>query len=718
MNILTRLIDQIRDNRAETHAIQTRFAGGAIVPWTAGRPQYLPRRIETYDQESYRRIALIFRCVQYLANAAGSAPLRVYEPDTQEADDTHPLRALLARPNLGMGEGRFFSFLAMNMAVTSFVVIEKERDRAGNVIGLWPLRSEWIRPIPRQFAQPDWEYRVPGYQEPFLMPAEDVIVIPYADTPDMSPIGMGPLEAAMREAQISSALVDFLKVFMDRGGVPLYALIPQDDGPAAAQWKKQETKDAFMDAWRQRYGGLHNAGDPMPLVGVKDIKRVGLDFNELAYADLNNRMDAAICQAFGLPPILVSAPLGLERSTFSNTAEARRSFYEDTMTYLWARIDDAFTRDLLPEFDARPGWDIHFDTSAIPALQDNENELWGRTTAALQAGGISTHTFQRMVGVDPHGADVFLRGFNLVEIPNAPQRSTAIVHEPRFQALPQGWDPRAPRFVQRDGRLYVNEGRLSPEDRQERAALVDTLGRHIAALSDLLGPPVEQYFAEQKGRVMERLDLRGLTPEQLADHPAALVAQRAAEGIDWNSEDDLLRRIFAAWWQSVQETALTSAETLLGQEISWAVVNPYLADLQGTLSQDVVGINRTTATDIEDTLRRLMLEGTTVPDMGAAISDLFDQTYANRHLTVARTESMRAYGTASQLAYEASGVVDRVELHDNPSHTTDPGSDGLTCAARNHMIVSLASVQRHLSAEHVNGSLSISPVLTTPLAEV
>jgi HK97 family phage portal protein len=715
MNLITRLFDQIRDNRAETTAIQSRFAGGAIIPWQAGRAQYLPRRIETYDHESYRRIALIFRCVQYLSNAAGTAPLRVYEPDSQEDDNAHPLRALLARPNPGMGEGRFFSFVAMNMAVTSFVVIEKERDRAGNIIGLWPLRSEWIRPVPRQQDQPDWEYRVPGYQEPFMLPAEDVIAIPFADTPDMSPIGMGPLEAALREAQISSALVDFLKVFMDRGGVPLYALIPQDEGPAAAQWKKQETKDAFMDAWRQRYGGLHNAGDPMPLVGVKDIKRVGLDFNELAYADLNNRMDAAICQAFGIPPILVSAQVGLERSTFSNTAEARKSFYEDTMTYLWARIDDAFTRQLLPEFEWRPGWDIRFDTSAIPAFQDNENELWGRTTAAFQAGEISRHTSQRLKGVDLHGPDEIMMPFNVIPLPVALRSSVTVHALHALRALPDGHDPTAPKFVYRDGRRYVNEARLSPVEREQRAAVVATNQKSIVALSSILEPHVGAFFAEQKERVLSQI---GLVERSL---PGNAPERRFAEAVDWAFEDDALSRIFAQWWESVAETALGNAESLLGGEIAWNIVNPYIADVQGVLGQRIVGINATTRTEIEDTLTKLMGEGTDVPSMGKAIEDLFDQTFKNRHLTVARTESMVGYGEASTMAYEASGVVDRVQVMDNASHTESykGAADGLTCAGRNGLVVPLNRGMFHIGSDHPNGSASLAPVLSGPaLGEV
>jgi HK97 family phage portal protein len=703
---------RIRTNQRQvTIEYRAATAGGMIPAWTAGRPTWLPATYETYDQGAYRRVPLIFRCVQYLANEGATAPIRVYDP-TDEPDNDHPLRRLLVQPNPGMGEGRFLSFVIMNIAVTSFCVIEKERDRLGNVIGLWPLRSDWIRPIPRSQAQPDWEYRVPG-RDPVTLKSDDVIPVTYADTPDGSPVGIGPMEAALREAQITGALTDFVKVFMDRGAIPLYMLIPSDDPKLAAQFKDPAVKASFLDAWKQKYQGLHNAGEPLLSPGIKDIQRIGLDMNELAYADLNDRIDAAICAAFGISPMLVGAPIGLQHSTYSNYGEARESFYTVTMNALWSRIDDAFTRQLLPEFIIDDGWDIRFDTSEHPAFQEDRDAAVTRAVAAFTSGLVSRYTAQIDAGYDIHGADEFLIPFNMVPVanstPNGQRSVTGWVHP--LLTLPTH-DPTAPRFVYRDGRRYVNEMRLSPAEREQRAAIVATNRQHIDALGDLIAPRLESFFAAQADRVTEQLGLRAIAGN--GQHET-----RAVEQIDWSNEDDALLRLFGQWWDTVSEAALSTTESLIDSEITWAVANPYLADVQGVLAQRVVGINATTRTAIEDTITRLLTDGTTVPDMGAAISDLFAQTYANRHLAVARTESMMAYGTASTMAYQASGVVDRAQLHDNASHTDGYGaSDGLTCAQRNNLVVPLSQVQRHLSAEHPNGTLSVSPVLSTPLGEV
>jgi len=411
MSILTAIRDYwLAEPRAQK-AMLLRSAPPMYPQYQIGKPQYPSRSLETYDQQAYRKSALIFRCVQYVANAAGAAPVRLDRMvDGEPVQDTdNDLAKLLKQPNVGMGESRFISFIALNMLVAGFIVVEKERDALGRVIRLWPLRTDWLKWIPRNDGMVDWEYRRPGSYESRILLAEDVIPATYADVPNGTPTGIGPLEVMLREIGISSGLTDFLKTFLDRGALPLYALIPSDDAQVARQWMDPAMQEAVRQAWRDRYQGVRNAVDPLPLAGVKDVRPIGMNFNELAYPDLNNLTDARICMGFGVSPILIDAQVGLQQSTYSNKTEARRSFYEDTMTYLWSRLDDAFTRHLLPEFVTDPTYNLSFDTSDIPALKDDRDKRMVTATTALRAGGLTINSFLGEVGMKAvEGGDVFL----------------------------------------------------------------------------------------------------------------------------------------------------------------------------------------------------------------------------------------------------------------------------------------------------------------------
>src|SRR5690606_678956 len=547
-----------------------------------------------------------------------------------------------------------------------------------------------------------------------------------------------------RETSVVNSLTDFLKVFMDRGALPLYAIIPQDEGPAAAQWKKQETKDAFMAAWRNRYGGMRNAAEPLPMVGVKDVKRIGLDFNELAYRDLNDLQDAHIATAFGIPPILLGAQVGLDKATYSNYEQARRSFYEDTMTPLWARLDDAFSRHLLNDRDFVSDIELRFDTSSVPALRDDEVAATDRAVKLFTAGIISRHPSQRIAGVDIHGPDVFLQDFSKIEIPatntEPTQTPTATVgpvddDEQDTPALDDGEgerslprlssvvsDPEAlrvldegdvvrymtARFIERDGRTYVNERAMTPEQRQAAQDIAAKNKQQIVRLAGLAEPVVQRFFREQRDRIVD-VALRG------GDH---IIETRAIEQIDWDEEDRLLREALRPWLESVSEIAFADIAAITGADTMWSISNPHLADLFDILGYRVRDINETTRQAIETIVRESLIDGTTIPDLADALRDAVEETYAGRATTIARTESQVAYSLSSQRAYEASGVVSRVMMHDGVDCESGPGSDGLRCPDRQGMVVQVADMARHSQGTHPNCQLAFSPILDTPLGEV
>ncbi len=399
--VFNSMLGSPEDVRAQTLLGSVGMPGGNIYveSYLNNHAQYPTKDIFTANR-GYVNSALIFRCVQYTANAMGRAPLKLYlstdDTNKSKEDPAHVFRKLIRQPNLGQSEQTFLTFIGVLLCVTGFAVIEKERNQLGEVIGLWPLRSDWLKPIPRQAQLPDWEYGVPG-EKPQILPADDVIPLTYADTIDNSPTGIGPLEAALRNMGIGDSLTDFIKGFMDRGAMPMYLAIPDDDPYTKALWSDQATADAFREKFRNRFGGLNKSLDVAIPVGIKDIKPLGFNIDELAYPELFALNENAICQAFGISPIVVNTSSGLEQSSYNNYSSARRSFYEDTIGPLWGRVDDSFTRHLLYEMADTNTYSISFDTTRIPALKDDVTERWTRATDAFRAGSISMDTFLREV---------------------------------------------------------------------------------------------------------------------------------------------------------------------------------------------------------------------------------------------------------------------------------------------------------------------------------
>ena len=710
-------------------------AANQFVQWHIGKPMWPDADIRTFERDGYRRSALVFRCVQYLSNAAGSAPLGLYFEDEDgepQAVKDHPLPDLMRQPNLGQGYAQFMAFVTMTAVVAGFAVIEKERDRAGRVIGLWVMRPDWLKAIRRPEGRIDWEYKVPG-NDPIIKKHEDVVHLTYADTLDGRPTGIGPLEVMLRELGIANALTDFVKVFFDNGAIPRYIGIPNTDGVFAKQWEDPERVNAFRKLFKQTYTNAGSVNDIAVFPALKDIKQLGVNFDEMAYPDLTRHAEAAICTAFGIPPMLVGAQVGLDASTYNNSANTRRSFYEDTVSYWWARVDDAFTRRLLPEFEWDTRYQLQFDISNVPAFQDNENDAHERARNDFTSGIVSRHTAQLEAGYKPHGDDVFLVPFSATMVPlTQVGQPTVTVSLPDADPEPDTDDEavralmakawtlamreaallerdemmkglQEPRYIKRDGRLYVNEGAFSIQQRNAANTVASKRRDLMGKLADVLEPRVETFLRQQGKRLIEyATDLR-------AD--GAPFETRAIEAYDWFADDDELLEMMRQWWAEVTEQAFGVVEQELGVDYAFTVSNPYLTEIVGVLGHRIRGINETTRQNIERIVREKLQEGTTMPDLAAALEEWIEPTYKNRATTVARTESQVALNTATEKAYAATGQVTHVRLMDGTTCDAPAGSDGLTCPQRNGLVVPLANIQLHIGAEHPNGTLAYAAIV-------
>lgn len=647
---------------------------------TLNRPVWPKRSAQTFTDEGYAKLALVFRCIGVLAQSVAAAPLAVYQTTAQGEDraDNHPLRQLLTAPNRESNEARLFGQIVTSMATAGFVVIEKERAGAGRPVGLWPLNPAYCRPIQRSDALPDWEVKVPGY-EPVILNSTDVIAITYADRPDREPTGIGPLEVILREVALLNIKNDFLKSFFDSGAMPVYGLVPHPDAGEISQAQA----DVIREGWRQRYGGMRGSVEPAILAGITDVKRLSFDFDELAWQDLRDIDELAICTAFGIPPILVGTRYGLERSTFANYQEARRSFYEDTVAPLMNRIEDAFSRSLMPEFERRPGYALHFDTSDVPAMREDimPRRQWAVT--ALQAGGITTHQFARECGLEPVGADVFLRSMVTVEIPAngarpvPPATITAADEDSRTRALPS---------------------RAAMHSMEYRASIAESGRTAYVRVAERFEPEVARYLDEQAKRVVDAATRSG----------EAIRETRDVSAIDWADEERLLAELLERLHMASGEVAFQIAATAFGPDSPvWTVTNPRIMDLLTELARRVTMITETTRLDISRVVTEALTEGVSMDQLADRLRNLFDQTYANRAMVVARTESQIAYNRASLLSYGDMGIQ-QVQMYDNSEHTERYDPNCSTCAERDGLVVPIHEAAWHINCEHPNGILAVA----------
>ena len=401
MNFLDRL------KLAWAVTFNTKTAALLLPTWQSGAPSYPEASFENMVRFGWRRNELIFACVSKTAATASFVSLVVKGANDKPIDD-HPLRQLIRRPNPFMDEFDLWYAVVCYQKLAGGAYFEKERDRAGRVIRLWPLRPDWVRPIrsQKEFIG-GYEYVIPG-RDPVTLAARDVLDFRLFD-PLNQYRGYPPAAVAGRVGDVDNATTDYLKLFMEQGGMPPGLLTTKQ------KLLDQDVSD-IRRRWGERYGGATHWLEPAVLDSDAQYQQVGMSFKDMGFEVLDARSEARICMVMNVPAIIVGAKIGLDRATYSNYGEARLAWWEDTLIPQYRNFESVIANDLAPEFGA--GLTVGFDLGDVPALKEGEDSKWGRANEGLSRGYLTVNEARQVVGLETIGepGDRFLRPSGATEI--------------------------------------------------------------------------------------------------------------------------------------------------------------------------------------------------------------------------------------------------------------------------------------------------------------
>lgn len=380
--------------------------GQTVLPWQDKQPIYPTDNFQEYSEFGFGRNELVYACIMELSRAVPEAPLRVYDRNDEEIPD-HPIRELIKKPNAFTTEFMLWEMTVMYLMIAGNAYWEKVRSSGGQVVELVQLRPDRVRVIPsaENYIQ-GFEYDIGG--QTFQLPAEDVIHFKMP-SPNQDFLGQPPLRSALRAIATDNEATDFVKVMLQNSAVPSVVITTQNA-------IDRDTSERLTRKWMQRFGSRER-GKPAFLQEGMKVEQLGMTLKDLEFPALRAISETRICAVFGVPPIIVGANTGLNRSTFSNYEEARRSFWQETISPLLRKLSDTIDATLVPEFK---GTDIHarFDSSNVSALQSLQMERYTRANTAIMNGWMTVNEARTSVGLDPvDSGDIFLRGLNTIGVP-------------------------------------------------------------------------------------------------------------------------------------------------------------------------------------------------------------------------------------------------------------------------------------------------------------
>lgn len=377
------------------------YAQMRVIPvWQAGRPLPAPRDYTQLAEEGYRRNVLVAACIWEIATSASEPDLVVKRRkadgtlELATGPDAENLRALLHTPN---PEDDIFTLLEQAFIfqhITGNWFMRKVRAEPGNVVQLAGLRPDKVKVIPLANGY------VGGYAYEGLkdtLPAEDVIHCKLHPDPLDDFYGMSPIVSCARFLDLDNKAADYLRAFFTNNATP--AGILKLKGRADPEDRKR-----IKEIWKQDHTGSAGWESISVLDSDADWETIGAKPERMKMDALWKQSESRICMAFGVPPSLVGAAVGIN-PTYSNYREARHSFWQETLTTLYKRTARRLTRGLCPEFSRdKSGHSdlvIEFDLSRVEALQESQDAKHNRAVEQWNARLITLDQALEMVGQPP-----------------------------------------------------------------------------------------------------------------------------------------------------------------------------------------------------------------------------------------------------------------------------------------------------------------------------
>ena len=348
---------------------------------------------DSYVTDGFSRNSLVYACIMYKVRAMTVAPLKGYSGEMDHPEPLPPdapLAKLVDRPNAhqSMNELMAQNIVYSNISGNSYQYFDRKRENA-LPDAIYSLRPDRVFIVP---GRKDGQSTLNGFlyvpegksayanwsQSEQASALKDGRVFPIlpgdmmhtkfpnpGDPLEGMGYGLSPLSPAAHSADLDNHLTDYLNLFFKHGGLPPLAF-------SFADAITDNTMAYLRERLSEEYGGYVNWIKPLVLDKGGKVERVGLTFDEMGSEKLDMRDESRICQAFGVPPILVNAQVGLAHATLANAEELRRQFWEDTM------VPDALMYEVDYKYYLRDNngrsW-AQFDFSQVPALQKNVPEL-------------------------------------------------------------------------------------------------------------------------------------------------------------------------------------------------------------------------------------------------------------------------------------------------------------------------------------------------------
>ena len=654
-----------------------------------GQASYPDVNYANFAAEGYNKNEIVHACIRELAVSAATPRYYVTAPSSDGGSievERGLLYDLISKPNPYSDWYSFTERLVTFLMVAGNAYALKERSRGNQVTALYLLRPDRVSIIAGDYGADGYVYEVGGKE--YKIEADDMCHLALPN-PAGDIYGLSPLQVASRTVNLDLNMTDFAKVYFQNAGVPSGLL------KLKKRLSSQEEASTIRSRWRSQFGGVQNFHRIAILDDDAEYQPMAQSPKDMSLDGLHNLTESRICAVFGVPPILIGANVGLQRSTFSNYREARLAFHSETLEPLVSRILRYFNRNLFSEYTGNESLTV--DWAEMRSVLDDQAATTTRINSLFTGGVITLNEARTSLGFDALTEGAIRRipssVFEVAEGGAAPVAVDAAPVEQIHPALAEIKGPRAAPRSQILRRQIMDE---REEETDELASKVLTHFRGIRNRVDgILGRYMERSATDTKAFPFEAADM--LPPIETGN---------------------MSRILEAAYTRISKKTFGSINSSGVAGTLNWS---DKLPTVQRILTQAPVRaemIHSTTSKAIGRTIEVGLERGYTIQQLARGVPDdkfpgirsVLGET-ENRAKLIARTEVMRTQNATQTGFFQEQGYAyvradDGGGEDDNYIAPGDPF--GYTCSERNGQIYRLEDAEN--IEDHPNGTLNWTPM--------
>jgi HK97 family phage portal protein len=470
----------------------------------------------------------------------------------------------------------------------------KLRNASGAIIGMRWYSDKNFAPVNDGYGDVSHYLYYDG-QVAYTVRKEDVVHIQgFWYDPEKTLGGGSPVELAAQSIEGYNEATSTVFNIHKNDAMPKTLLVYDEE-------LSSEQASLAQKSFSRKYGG-ERRGSVGIVWGVRDVKRLALDWNELGLSDTFGQYETRICGAYKVHPIIAGTHMGLSSATYSNFEQASKDFTNMVRVPFWNMIADQINAQLaIPEYGVQLGFDLSTvqalagETIAMEAVStdndsnvDDDSDVDDSQETLSLGGGVSSDKY-------------FQKNYSVTIGPE----TKAWLHHPDSQVYAKAYD-------------------------------------------DLLNKQSEK-IAKEWGRVLDDLydsitaDVKSLRIETKIDDQFSLDVweKNFVDGTE-DSRTELTEIVLAL----AQEEVDAEGEFTRGREAGITESANKIADSVGTIRTDIQTLLRQNAGVGEEELARLLKEK-------------FSDLKVSRANAIARTTATATTGTVQKSVWDELGGIRR-----------------------------------------------------------